>query len=77
MMKHYTFKRCLLKLENIRVIQQDNTVQILKALTAEQREMLQLCGVEVSGLEEKSRVALASYPTNSRQERSARILPGN
>lgn len=75
--KYYTFKRCLLKLENIRVIQQNNTIQILKAITAEQREMLQLCGVEVSSLEEKSRVALESYPTNSSQQRSARILPGN
>ena len=62
-MKHYTLKRCVLKLNNVRILRQGDDVQLLKAITAEQREMLQLCNVNIDGLCDIARNVLLSSST--------------
>lgn len=48
---HLTLKRCLMKLSDIRIYQDQSNIRFLKALTAEQRILLDACGVDVNHLE--------------------------
>lgn len=57
--KHYTFKRCIMKLNDVRILQENNSIQLLKAITAEQREMLNLCGVDDKTLEYNAQKAMS------------------
>ena len=48
---HLTLKRCLMKLSDVRIYQDNSIVRYLKSVTSEQRELLKLCGVDASQLE--------------------------
>ena len=49
---HLTLKRCLMKLSDVRIYQDESSVRYLKSVTAEQRELLRLCGVDAEQLEQ-------------------------
>ena len=55
---HLTLKRCLMKLSDVRIYQDERGVRYLKSLTAEQRTLLNLCGVDEKVLETTCRKAL-------------------
>lgn len=48
---HLTLKRCLMKLSDIRIYQDQFDIRYLKALTAEQRKLLEICDVDANYLE--------------------------
>lgn len=56
--KHLTLERCLTKLSDIVMYVADDEVRLLKALTKEQRELLELCGVDPTKLEQRERASI-------------------
>ena len=55
---HLTLKRCIMKLSDVRIYQDERGVRYLKAITAEQRTLLNLCGVDEEELEKTCRKIL-------------------
>lgn len=55
---HLTLKRIMIKLSDIRMFVDDDEIRLLKSLTAEQRDILALCGIDHDQLEMQYREAL-------------------
>lgn len=58
--RHYTLKRCIMKLHDIRMYQDYQSIRLLKAITSEQRDLLKLCNINETNLIEQATSALQS-----------------
>ena len=69
--RHMTLRRCLMKLSDVRMYVSDDEVRLEKAITKEQRELLELCGVDPARLVQSARASIVEVEVSGRR-RSAK-----
>ena len=57
---HLTLRRCLTKLSDVRMYVDEDEVRLEKAITKQQRELLELCGVDPARLEQEERESIVA-----------------
>lgn len=60
--KHLTLKRCIMKLNDVMIYYNSRSIHLLKAITAEQRDLLNICNVNEDKMVEDAEKYLANNP---------------
>ena len=68
--KHLTLDDCLDKLSDIEMYIADDEVRLRKAMTKEQRELLELCGVDPAKLEQRERASIIEAEASEGRSRA-------